>query len=306
MCFRIRACAKPSWIASPTGRTSSRPEPSLIVSAERWRYGRKRKSRSFQSFYRAKSRGRDSGRRPFLGAPSRLSSDRTGGSVISTLEEKDSYDVGGAKSDGHGGAESSCQKHSMGGGEVARYMGKYGSKGVSKAVFIGSVPPFLLKTPDNPEGVDNAVFDGIQKAIVADRYMFFTEFFKNFYNTDVFLGKRVSEQAVQAGWNLAAGASATASLACVPTWHEDFRQDLKRVDVPTLVIHGDADRIVPFTASGHRTAKLIKGARLFVVKDGPHCVTWTHVDEVNSQLMNFQGQGAAKQTASAPRKDAVA
>src|SRR3989454_4056658 len=109
-CFRIRACAKPSWIASPTGRTSSRPEPSLIVSAERWRYGRKRKSRSFQSFYRAKSRGRDSGRRPFLGAPSRLSSDRTGGSVISTLEEKDSYDVGGAKSDGHGGAESSCQK----------------------------------------------------------------------------------------------------------------------------------------------------------------------------------------------------
>src|SRR5438093_7854050 len=113
MCFRIRACAKPSWIASPTGRTSSRPEPSLIVSAERWRYGRKRKSRSFQSFYRAKSRGRDSGRRPFLGAPSRLSSDRTGGSVISTLEEKDSYDVGGAKSDGHGGAESSCQKQKL-------------------------------------------------------------------------------------------------------------------------------------------------------------------------------------------------
>src|SRR2546429_5468175 len=148
---------------------------------------------------------------------------------------------------------------SMGGGEVARYLGRYGSKGVSKAVFIASVPPFLLKTPDNPKGLDNAVFDGIQKAIVADRYMFFTEFFKNFYNTDVFLGKRVSEQAVQAGWNLAAGASATASLACVPTWHEDFREDLKPVDVPTLGIHGDADRIVPFTASGHRIAKIVKG-----------------------------------------------
>jgi non-heme chloroperoxidase len=151
---------------------------------------------------------------------------------------------------------------SMGGGEVARYLGKYGSKGVSKAVFISSVPPFLLKTPDNPEGVDGSVFEGIQKAVAADRYAFFTDFFKNFYNTDLLLGKRVSEQAVQASWNIAAGASATASLACVPTWHEDFRKDLTRIDVPTLVIHGDADRILPITASGLRTAKLIKGARL--------------------------------------------
>src|SRR5580704_9193766 len=103
---------------------------------------------------------------------------------------------------------------SMGGGEVARYFGKYGSSGVSKAVFVSAVPPFLLKTPDNPEGVDGAVFEGIQKAVVVDRYTFFTEFFKNFYNTDVLLGKRVSEQAVQASWNVAATASATASLAC--------------------------------------------------------------------------------------------
>ena len=195
---------------------------------------------------------------------------------------------------------------SMGGGEVARYLGKYGSKGVSKAVFVGAVPPFLLKTRDNPEGVDSTVFEGIQKAIVADRYAFFTEFFKNFYNTDVFLGKRVSEQAVQASWNIAAGASATASLACVPTWHEDFREDLNRIDVSTLVIHGDADRIVPITASGLRTAKLIKGARLFVVKDGPHCITWTHADEVSSELVDFLGKGVAKHAASAPRKEAVA
>ena len=195
---------------------------------------------------------------------------------------------------------------SMGGGEVARYLGKYGSKGVSKAVFISSVPPFLLKTPDNPEGVDGAVFDGIQKAIVADRYAFFTEFFKNFYNTDLLLAKRVSEQAVQASWNLAAGASATASLACVPTWHEDFREDLKRVDVPTLVIHGDADRIVPITASGQRTAKLIKGTRLFVLKDGPHCITWTHADEVNRELVEFLGKGIAKHAAATTRTEAVA
>jgi len=179
---------------------------------------------------------------------------------------------------------------SMGGGEVARYLGKHGSKGVSKAVIISGIPPFLLKTPDNPEGVDGSVFEGIRKAIVADRYAFFTDFFKNFYNTDLLLGKRVSEQAVQASWNIGAGASATASLACVPTWHEDFRNDLSRVDVPTLVIHGDADRILPIAASGLRTAKLIKGARLLVVKDGPHCITWTHAEQVNGGLLEFLGK----------------
>jgi len=195
---------------------------------------------------------------------------------------------------------------SMGGGEVARYLGKYGSKGVSKAVIISGVPPFLLKTPDNPEGVDGSVFEGIQKAIVADRYAFFTDFFNNFYNTDLLLGKRVSQQAVQSSWNLAAGASATASLACVPTWHEDFRKDLSRIEVPTLVIHGDADRIVPISASGLRTAKLIKGARLLVVKDGPHCISWTHADQVNSELVNFLGKGVAQRAVSASQNEAVA
>jgi non-heme chloroperoxidase len=191
---------------------------------------------------------------------------------------------------------------SMGGGEVARYIGKYGSKGVSKAVIIGGVPPYLLKTPDNPEGVDGSVFEGIQKAVAADRYAFFTEFFKNFYNTDVFLGKRISEQAVQAGWNVAASASATASFACVPTWHEDFRNDLARIDVPTLVIHGDGDRIVPIAAAGRRTAKLVKGARLSIIKDGPHAVSWTHADEVNAELVSFLGKAAAKRAASASQK----
>ena len=176
---------------------------------------------------------------------------------------------------------------SMGGGEIARYFGKYGSKGVSKAVFIGAVPPFLLKTADNPEGVDAGVFEGIKKAVAADRYAFFTDFFKNFYNTDLFLGKRVSEDVVRASWNIAAGASATASLACVPTWLEDFRENLKHVDVPTLVIHGDDDRIVPLAAAGQRTAKLVKGAQLVVIKGGPHCTTWTHADEVNAALLKF-------------------
>ena len=183
---------------------------------------------------------------------------------------------------------------SMGGGEVARYFGRYGSKGVSKAVILSGVPPFLLKTSDNPDGVDQSVFDGLEKAISADRYAFFTEFFKNFYNTDVLLNKRVSAQAVQASWNLAAFSSATATLACVPTWHEDFRKDLSKIDVPALVMHGDSDRILPISAAGARTGKLIKGARLVVVKDGPHCITWTHADEVNSELVSFLEKAAAK------------
>ena len=179
---------------------------------------------------------------------------------------------------------------SMGGGEIARYFGKYGSNGVSKAVIIGGVPPFLLKTYDNPEGVDASVFEGIKKAVARDRYAFFSEFFKNFFNTDVLLWKRVSEEVIRASWNLAAGASATASLACVSTWYEDFRQDLQRVEVPTLVIHGDSDRIVPLASSGQRTAKMVKGARLAVIKGGPHCITWTHAEEVTAELVGFLGE----------------
>jgi len=190
---------------------------------------------------------------------------------------------------------------SMGGGEVARYLGKYGSQDVSRAVILGGVPPYLLKTPDNPEGVDLGVFQGIEKAVRADRYAFFTDFFKNFFNTDVLLGKRVSDQAVHASWNVAAGASATASLACVSTWYTDFRKDLPRIQVPTLVMHGEADRIVPIAASGIRTAKLIKGARLVVVEGGPHAINWTHADEVNRELVDFLGHEKSPQPIEAHR-----
>ena len=176
---------------------------------------------------------------------------------------------------------------SMGGGEVARYIGNYGTKGISKAAFLGAIPPYLQKAPDNPEGVDKGVFDGIQKAIAVDRYAWFTEFFKNFYNTDQLLGTRISEQAVQASWNVATTASPTASYACVPTWGTDFRKDIARVNIPTLVVHGDADRIVPFQASGARTAKMIPGAKLVVVKNGPHNIAWTHPDHVNPALVSF-------------------
>lgn len=176
---------------------------------------------------------------------------------------------------------------SMGGGEVVRYFGKFGSKGVRKAVILSGVPPYLLEAPDNPDGVPVDVFNGIESAISADRYAFFTGFFGNFYNLDVELGKRISDEVVKASWNVATGSSATASLACVATWYTDFRKDVARVDVPTLVMHGDADRILPIASSGARTAQLIKGAKYVVVKGAPHGMLWTHAKEVNDELVKF-------------------
>jgi pimeloyl-ACP methyl ester carboxylesterase len=176
---------------------------------------------------------------------------------------------------------------SMGGGEVVRYIGKYGSEGMRKAVILSGVPPYLLKAPDNPDGVDKSVFTGIEAAIDKDRYAFFTSFFANFYNTDKLMGTRVTEEAVRGSWNVAATSSATATLKCVATWYTDFRQDVAKINIPTLVMHGDADRILPITASGARTAKLIKGAEYIVVKDGPHNIAWTHPDVVNPALLQF-------------------
>lgn len=176
---------------------------------------------------------------------------------------------------------------SMGGGEVARYIGKYGSSGITKAMIISGVPPYLLKAPDNPEGQEKAMFDGIGEAILKDRFAFFREFFGNFYNADETLGKLISQPVIDASWNVAAGSSATASFACVPTWYEDFRKDLERFDIPTLVMHGDADRILPIDATGARSAKLIKNAEYVIVKDGPHGMLWTHADEVSKAMVKF-------------------
>jgi non-heme chloroperoxidase len=186
---------------------------------------------------------------------------------------------------------------SMGGGEVARYLGTHGSERVKQAVFIASIPPFLLKSDDNPAGVDGKVFQGIEQAIVADRPAFLTGFLKDFYNVDVLGGKQISEQAVQLSWNVAAGASPKGTLDCVSAWLTDFRNDLKRIDVPTLVIHGDADRILPISATGKRTAELVKGSKLVVIEGGPHGLTWTHADRVNRELLAF-----VEQKGEVPRK----
>lgn len=194
---------------------------------------------------------------------------------------------------------------SMGGGEVARYLGRYGSERVSKAVFISSVPPFLLKTADNPEGVDGSVFEGIKKALAADRPAFLSAFLRDFYNFDLLGGKLISDQAVQSNWNVAVGASAKGTFDCVSAWGTDFRKDLSLIDVPTLVIHGDADKILPIAATGTRTHKAVKGARLVVVKDGPHGLTWTHAEKVNRELAEFLGgeNSPAQRLAEAAREE---
>lgn len=176
---------------------------------------------------------------------------------------------------------------SMGGGEVARYLGRYGAERVSKAVFISSVPPCLLKAPDNPDGIAGSVFEEIKKAITTDRPAFLSKFLADFYNVDLLGGKRISAQVVQYNWNVAVGASAQGTLDCVSAWGTDFRKDLARIEVPTLVIHGDADRIVPIAASGIRTHNAVKGSHLVVVGGGPHGLIWTHADNVNHELLEF-------------------
>jgi pimeloyl-ACP methyl ester carboxylesterase len=176
---------------------------------------------------------------------------------------------------------------SMGGGEVARYLGAHGSERVSKAVFMAAIPPFLLQTPANPAGVDGSVFDGIKKAIAADRLAFLSTFLGNFYNVDVLGGKSISDEAVRQSWNIAAGASPKGTLDCVQAWLTDFRADLARITVPTLVIHGDADRILPPAATGTRTHEAVKGSRIVMVEGGPHGLNWTHADQVNRALLSF-------------------
>lgn len=176
---------------------------------------------------------------------------------------------------------------SMGTGEVTRYIGKYGTARVRKAALLGVIPPFLLKTDDNDDGVDAKVFDDIKSAIVADRYSYFKDFLDNFYNVDVLGGKRISEQAWQASFNLAASASPYATYACVDTWLTDFRADLPKNDVPTLVLHGTEDRILPFSATAARLPGLIADLRLVKVEGGPHNIAWTHPEEVNKALLGF-------------------
>ena len=179
---------------------------------------------------------------------------------------------------------------SMGTGEVARYLGTYGTARVQSAVFIAPIPPFLLKTRDNPEGVDGAIFDDIRRAIVNDRPAYLTRFFEDFYNLDVWGGSRISEEVVRTSWDVAAGASPIGTLESVTAWLTDFRDDLPRIDVPVMIVQGDADRVLPIDATGKVLARTLDRSRFVVVKDAPHGLLWTHADEVNRELLGFLEQ----------------
>lgn len=176
---------------------------------------------------------------------------------------------------------------SMGTGEVGRYLGTYGSGRVAKAAFLAGLEPYLLKTDDNPTGVDGEVFEGILAAVTQDRYAYFTEFYQAFYNLDENLGSRISEDVVRANWATAAGASAHASRAAVPTWTTDFRADIAKIDVPALILHGSADRILPIESTAIPFHEALPEAEYVVIEGAPHGLLWTHADEVNKALTAF-------------------
>jgi peroxiredoxin len=179
---------------------------------------------------------------------------------------------------------------SMGTGEVGRYISRYGSDRVAKAVFLASLEPFLLRTDDNPTGVDGTVFDGIEATAKADRYAWFTQFYNDFYNLDENLGSRISEEVVRNSWAVAAGAGWKASWAVVRSWLTDFRDDLPKIaqsGVPTLIVHGTGDRILPIDATGREFSKRLPNAKYVEIEGAPHGMLWTHADEVSKLLVEF-------------------
>jgi non-heme chloroperoxidase len=182
---------------------------------------------------------------------------------------------------------------SMGTGEVARYLGRYGSSKVAKVAFLAPLQPFLLQTDGNAGGVPQSVFDEIVAAATDDRYAFLTQFFQNFYNLDENLGTRISEDAVRHSWNVATSASWFATTAVVRTWYEDFRSDIARIDVPALILQGTADRILPIDATGRRFHQALPAADYVEIDGAPHGLLWTHSDEVNTALIGFLGKASA-------------
>jgi non-heme chloroperoxidase len=190
---------------------------------------------------------------------------------------------------------------SMGTGEVTRYLGRYGSAGISKAVLIGSIAPYLPQANDNPQGVPKEVFEGFKQAVVADRYAFFDGFLANLYNADVSVPARLSDAALRASWQVAAGSGPYAAYACIDTWLTDFRADLRKIDIPVLAVHGTADRVLPFgvTTARLRDERLIADLTVVEIADGPHNVGWTHPDEVNAALLSFLGSNAGDRPAAA-------
>ncbi len=176
---------------------------------------------------------------------------------------------------------------SMGGGEVARYIGRYGTARLGKAMLLGAVPPFMLKTPDNPEGIDKAVFDKMIAGVKSDRVAFLEEFFKAFFNWKPGSGKP-SDDVVAYAKAVAWAASPPGTAECIRAFGTtDFRADLKAFNLPTLIVHGDKDQIVPLELSGRRSHELIKGSRFEVLKGAPHGFAATHADLLTELMLGF-------------------
>ncbi|MGW0748015.1 alpha/beta fold hydrolase [Streptomyces sp. NPDC002587] len=177
---------------------------------------------------------------------------------------------------------------SMGTGEVARYVSTYGSDRVAKVAFLASLEPCLLKSDDNPDGVaPKEFFDGVVAAVKADRYAYYTAFFNDFYNLDENLGTRISEEAVRNSWSTAARGGSFAASAAPSTWYTDFRADIPAVDVPALILHGTADRILPAEGTARPFHKALPSADYVEIEGAPHGLLWTHAEEVNTALLAF-------------------
>jgi pimeloyl-ACP methyl ester carboxylesterase len=177
---------------------------------------------------------------------------------------------------------------SMGTGEVARYLSRYGSDRIAKAAFLGSLEPYLLITDEHPDGAGPLeFFQGISDSVKQDRYAFFAGFFADFYNLDENLGSRISEEALRNSWNVAASSGAYAAAAAPLTWPTDFRADIDAITVPALIVHGTADNILPIDKTGRKFAELLPDATYAEIEGAPHGLLWTHADEVNEHLLGF-------------------
>jgi non-heme chloroperoxidase len=182
---------------------------------------------------------------------------------------------------------------SLGTGELARYIGRYGTGRLNGCVFIESLAPSFAKSADNPWGVDEAGVAGVQQAILGDRFAWLQGLIGDFLNLDDYLGKRVSEETVRALWNAGAEAAPYATWACPPGWLDDFTDDIKRIDVPMLIVHGTADRILPIDGQGRRLHAALPDARYVEIDGGPHVLAVTHTEELNRELLAFLAERRA-------------
>jgi non-heme chloroperoxidase len=179
---------------------------------------------------------------------------------------------------------------SLGTGELARYIGTHGTERLAACVFIESLAPSFVKSAENPKGVDQEGVDGVRQAILDDRAAWLTGLLGDFLNLDDYLGKRVSKDTVHTMWNAGSEASPIATWACVLTWLDDFARDIERIDVPTLILHGTADRILSIEGQGRRLHAALPEAHYVEIEGGPHVLCVTHAAEVNRELVAFLGR----------------